>query len=64
MMLCLDEVEGLGTFVEIEAMVGGGRPAVEIQRELDAFARSLGVDLVRSTETYDSLLRAASLAGR
>ncbi len=59
MLLCLDEVEGLGTFFEIEAMVSGDRPAGEVQQELDAFARSLGVDLVRSTDTYDSLLRAA-----
>ncbi|WP_328850533.1 CYTH domain-containing protein [Micromonospora globbae] len=58
MMLCLDEVEGLGTFFEIEAMVSGDRPACEVQQELDAFARSLGVELERSTETYDSLLRA------
>jgi adenylate cyclase class 2 len=57
MLLCLDEVDGLGAFFEIEAMVGGDRPAAEVQQELDGFARSLGVELVRSTETYDSLLR-------
>ena len=60
MVLCLDEVDGLGAFFEIEAMVGDGRPAPQVQAELDRFARSLGVELERSTATYDSLIRAAS----
>ncbi|PZF97450.1 CYTH domain-containing protein [Micromonospora endophytica] len=59
MVLCLDEVDGLGTFFEIEAMVSGDQPAGEVQQDLDAFARSLGTDLIRTTETYDSLLWAA-----
>ncbi|WKU04356.1 class IV adenylate cyclase [Micromonospora sp. HUAS LYJ1] len=63
MQLCLDEVDGLGTFFEIETMIGGDRSATEVQQELDRFARSLGVELVRSTETYDSLLRSALPAG-
>ncbi|GAA2709434.1 class IV adenylate cyclase [Micromonospora olivasterospora] len=63
MLLCLDDVDGLGAFFEIEAMVGGDRPAAEVQRDLDRFARSLGVDLVRSTETYDSLIRASLPVG-
>lgn len=63
MLLCLDEVDGLGAFFEIEVMVGGDRPAADVQRELDQFACSLGVELARSTETYDSLLRAASPVG-
>ncbi len=57
MLLCLDEVEGLGVFFEVEMMVGGDRSATEVQRELDDFVRSLGVEMVRSAETYDSLLR-------
>ncbi|MFI6132601.1 class IV adenylate cyclase [Micromonospora sp. NPDC051141] len=60
MVLCLDEVDGLGAFFEIEAMVGDGRAATQVQAELDRFARSLGVELERSTATYDSLIRAAS----
>ncbi|MEV0325445.1 CYTH domain-containing protein [Micromonospora echinospora] len=63
MLLCLDEVDGLGAFFEIETLVGGNRSGAEIQRELDRFARSLDTELVRSTETYDSLLRAASPVG-
>ncbi|WP_432903732.1 class IV adenylate cyclase [Micromonospora matsumotoense] len=63
MLLCIDEVDGLGAFLEIEVMVGGDRSAIEVQQELDRFARTLGVGLVRSTETYDSLLRAALPVG-
>ena len=51
MLLCLDEGDGLGAFFEIEAMVADGRPTDEVQRELDGFARSLGVGLARTTET-------------
>jgi len=32
-----------------------------VQAELDAFARSLGVQLERTTDTYDSLVRAAQV---
>lgn len=61
MALCLDEVDGLGVFFEIEMMVGGGRSALQVQAELDRFARSLGVDMERSTASYDSLIRSASV---
>ena len=60
--LCLDEVEHAGAFLEIEKVIGPGQSGAVVQAELDAFARSLGVDLERTTETYDSLVRAA-LAG-
>ncbi|MER5703837.1 CYTH domain-containing protein [Micromonospora sp. NPDC002296] len=63
MLLCLDEVDGLGAFFEIEAMISGDRPAAEVQQDLDRFARSLRVELERSTETYDSLIRAALSVG-
>jgi adenylate cyclase class 2 len=60
--LSLDEVDHLGVFVEIERLIPPGRSGDAVQAELDAFARSLGVELERTTDTYDSLLRAA-LAG-
>ncbi|WFE96562.1 CYTH domain-containing protein [Micromonospora sp. WMMD987] len=63
MLLCIDEVDGLGAFFEIEVLVEDDRSAVEVQQELDRFARTLGVELVRSTETYDSLMRAAVPVG-
>ncbi|MEV6868369.1 CYTH domain-containing protein [Streptosporangium subroseum] len=59
MTICVDEVEHAGAFVEIERTVSGAESGAAVQVELDAFARSLGVDLVRTTDTYDSLVRAA-----
>jgi adenylate cyclase class 2 len=57
--LCLDVVDHLGVFLEIERVVPPGRSGEAVQAELDAFARSLGAELERTTDTYDSLLRAA-----
>jgi adenylate cyclase class 2 len=60
--LCLDEVELIGAFLEIEKVIGPGQSGGAVQAELHAFACSLGVELERATDTYDSLVRAA-LAG-
>lgn len=60
--LCLDEVEHAGAFLEIEQVIGPGQSGEAVQAELDAFARSLGAGLERTTETYDSLVRAALAA--
>jgi len=60
--LCLDEVEHVGAFLEVEKVIGPGQSGEVVQSELDAFVRSLGAELERTTETYDSLVRAA-LAG-
>ena len=56
----MDQVEHLGVFFEIERVIPPGRSGQAVQAELDAFARSLGVELERTTDTYDSLLRAAA----
>ena len=61
--LCLDAVDGLGTFVELETLTCGERPGGEVQEDLDRLVRSLGVPVRRSGDTYDSLLRAAAAAG-
>jgi adenylate cyclase class 2 len=60
--LCLDDVQHVGTFLEVEKVIPPGQPGAAVQAELHAFACSLGVELERTTETYDSLIRAA-LAG-
>jgi adenylate cyclase, class 2 len=60
--LCLDDVEHAGTFLEIEKFTGLGQSGETVQAELHAFATSLGVELERTTDTYDSLIRIA-LAG-
>lgn len=62
--LCLDELEGVGTFLELERMVPDDEPAAAVQDELAAFVVSLGIDAVRTAETYDSLVRAAQLGVR
>jgi adenylate cyclase class 2 len=59
MTICVDEVEHAGVFVEIERTVGGGESGSAVQVGLDRFARSLGVELERTGDTYDSLVRAA-----
>lgn len=57
--LCVDDVAHLGAFLEIEKVVGPGQSGESVQSELHSFASSLGVALERTTETYDSLIRAA-----
>lgn len=60
--LCLDGVEHIGAFLEIENVIGPGQTGEAVQAELHTFACSFGVELERTTDTYDSLIRAA-LAG-
>ena len=57
--LCVDDVEGVGGFLELERMVPDDMPAEAIQAELAATVASFGVTAVRTDETYDSLVRAA-----
>ncbi|WP_431893327.1 class IV adenylate cyclase [Micromonospora haikouensis] len=59
MSVCVDEVDGVGVFLEIERIVEAGEAGEGIQVELDRFARGLGVPLGRVIDTYDSLIRAA-----
>lgn len=40
----LDEVEGLGTFLELEAVLDAGEAAATGRREVERIARALGVD--------------------
>ncbi|WP_233196629.1 MULTISPECIES: CYTH domain-containing protein [Micromonospora] len=61
--LCLDAVEGLGTFVEVEALIGTEESGRAAQERLDGLVRSLGVTVTRITDTYDSLLRSTAAAG-
>lgn len=58
--LCVDEVAGLGTFLEVERIVPEGVPGVAVQAELAAFVASLGLAAIRTEETYDSLVRGAT----
>ena len=60
--LCLDEVEGVGGFIEAERMAPDDADAQAVQAELAAFIESLGTVTTRTTETYDSLVHAARRA--
>ena len=57
--LCLDEVDGLGSFLELERIVAADTSATAVQAELAAFVAGLGIEATRTEETYDSLVRAA-----
>lgn len=57
--LCIDEVEGIGGFVEAERMVPDDADAQAVQAELAALIESLSAVATRTTETYDSLVYAA-----
>lgn len=57
--VCLDVVEGAGAFLELELLVADDRDGTGVQDELDSWARGLGVDLERTTDTYDILVGAA-----
>ena len=60
--VCVDQVEGVGAFIELELVVDDERDGMATQAELDAWARGLGVELERTTDTYDTLVRAAAAA--
>jgi adenylate cyclase class 2 len=54
--LCMDELEGVGTFLELERMVADDASADEVQAELAGFVADLGITAERTEETYDSLV--------
>jgi len=57
--LCIDEVDGLGGFLELERMAPDHSDAQTIQADLAAFVSSLDIAAVRTDQTYDSLVHAA-----
>jgi adenylate cyclase class 2 len=59
--LCLDEVAGVGTFLEVEAVSSHIAGMTEMQDELSAWVEALGVTVERTGATYDQLVQAAPL---
>lgn len=57
MALCVDELDGLGAFLEVERMVPDGVPGEAVQTELSRFVTSLGIEAERISQTYDVLVR-------
>lgn len=56
MTICLDEIEGLGNFIEVEKMSGGENEA-EIQEQLFEFLKTLGINSDdRIIKGYDTLI--------
>ena len=62
--VCVDEVDSLGTFLELERRIPFGLSGEIVQADLAAFVSSLGIEAERTPETYDSLVRAAALLSR
>ena len=60
--LCLDDVTGIGCFFEVEMLVSAGSSGAGSQAEMHRFVDQLGVELERTTATYDSLIRDAQVA--
>ncbi|MFV2195328.1 class IV adenylate cyclase [Nocardiopsis sp. LOL_012] len=59
MLVCVDLVRRAGVFLELEVVADDDRDARVVQGELAAWARGLGVDLEPTSDTYDTLVRAA-----
>ena len=57
--LCIDEVDSVGEFLELERMAPDHADAQAIQADLAAFVSSLGITATRTDQTYDSLVHAA-----
>ncbi|BFU47752.1 class IV adenylate cyclase [Krasilnikovia sp. MM14-A1004] len=55
--VCVDVVDGIGAFVEVERIVSAAESGEQVQAELDALILALGVPVQRVTVTYDSLVR-------
>jgi adenylate cyclase, class 2 len=58
--VCLDELDSVGVFVEVERQVPDGVPGEAVQAELTRFVESLGIQVERCLDTYDSLVRASA----
>ncbi len=58
MEICLDEVEGLGFFIEVEKLTQENSDSLKIQEELFQFLESLGISREdRVINGYDTLIR-------
>ena len=55
--LCLDEVEHAGTFLELELLTNDD--PTQVQQQLAERIRTLGIEGVQVTDTYDTLVRDA-----
>jgi adenylate cyclase, class 2 len=56
--VCVDDVAGVGCFLEVETMGHDGCVGLAEQRTMCWFVEQLGVNMERTTATYDSLVHA------
>lgn len=55
--LCLDEVEDLGSFIEVEKLTSDNEDGTKVQRELFDFLETLGIDKKNEiTSGYDTMM--------
>lgn len=54
--VCLDDVHGLGLFLEMEALARPGDDLTEVRQSLDALIETLEVPAERCFDTYDALI--------
>jgi adenylate cyclase class 2 len=59
--LCLDELDGVSTFLEVKAVSAHVEGMTQVQAELSAWVDSLGVEVERTGSTYDQLVQSASV---
>ena len=54
--VCLDDVHGLGHFLELEALARPGDDVTHVRRRLDAIIEELDLRAERCVDTYDTLI--------
>ncbi|MEU4244230.1 class IV adenylate cyclase [Actinoplanes sp. NPDC026619] len=59
--LCVDQVDGVGAFLEVEAMTAATDDMAGVQAELAAWVSTLGAPVERVGATYDQLVAPARL---
>jgi adenylate cyclase class 2 len=60
-LLCVDELDALGMFLELERSVSSYDSVAAVQEGLNNFVMSLRIDVGRVQETCDALVRTAQL---
>ncbi len=54
--VCVDDVEGVGAFLEVESVVHGTDDMLRVQGEMAAWVERLGLPVERTGATYDQLV--------
>jgi adenylate cyclase, class 2 len=60
--ICLDDVEGVGMFIELEALASESDDHDSLRAELEAIVSRLGIAAEQCADTYDALVYTAAEA--